>query len=111
MPDPHVARVIKLESGQRYQRLLNKESGTFGIKSGHVTLKSGESIGEHSTGEREEVVVILKGSGEAIINKNSTLKIEKDSILYVPPKTTHDIKNTGGDIFEYIFTISLAQDL
>ncbi len=103
------ARLIRLESKERYQRLVSKELGSFGVKSGHVILNPGENIGEHTTSEREEVIVILQGSGEATIDKDEILKIEKDSVLYIPPQTNHDVKNTGTNILEYIFMTSLTE--
>jgi len=101
-------KLIKLDSSEKYQRLLSKELGTSGIKSGHVVLMPGENIGEHTTDEREEVIIVLKGNGEAIIDKDNILKIENGIVLYIPPKTLHDIKNTGSDKLEYIFVTSFA---
>lgn len=103
-----IARVIRLDPGGKYQRLLSKESGSLGIKGGHVILKPGENVGEHTTGEREEAVIVLEGRGAATINKNSTLELERNTFLYIPPKTIHDIKNTGSTLLEYIFITSLA---
>ncbi len=80
------------------------------MKSGHVVLQPGESVGEHTTGEREEAVVILKGSGEAIINKKDIIAIEENAVLYIPSQIDHDIKNTGSGVLEYIFITSQAQD-
>lgn len=110
MNNPKSARLIKLESKEKYQRLLNNEFGTFGVKSGHIILKTGEKVGLHSTGEREEVIIVLKGKGEARINSDNILKIEANSVLYIPPRTDHDIKNTGAEILEYIYVTSMAQD-
>ena len=104
------ARLVKLQSTEKYQRLFNKDSGTSGMKSGHVVLQPGESVGEHTTGEREEAVVILKGSGEAIINKKDIIAIEENAVLYIPSQIDHDIKNTGSGVLEYIFITSQAQD-
>ena len=108
MRRPDVARVIRLDPGKKYQRLLSREPGSLGIKSGHVVLKPGENIGEHSTDEREEAIVVLQGSGEATINKNNTLELERSLFLYIPPKTLHDVKNTGSGMLEYIFITSPA---
>ncbi len=99
-------RYIKLESKYRYQRLLNEGLGTSGLKSGHVILRPGEDIGRHTTGEREEIIIIIKGNGEAEVNRRNVLKIKANSILYIPPRTCHDIKNTGMEDLEYIFVTS-----
>ncbi len=107
MADSKKVRLVKLDSKERYQRLFSKDSGTCGMKSGHVILQPGEYVGEHTTGEREEAIVILKGKGEARINKKDIFDIEKDVVLYIAPETVHDIKNTGFEILEYIFITSL----
>lgn len=105
MSSPLKAKLIKLKSKEKYQRLLDKDSGTCGIKSGHVILKPGENIGEHTTGEREEVIIVLKGIGEIVVDKKK-FKLDRSAVLYIPPQTNHDIKNTGSRILEYIFIIS-----
>ncbi|MBU1147572.1 MAG: cupin domain-containing protein [Candidatus Omnitrophica bacterium] len=97
------ARSVKLESAEQYQRLLDKNSGTAGIKAGHVILQPGESVGAHTTGEREEVIVVLKGNGEAKAGKDSIFRLGNDAVLYIPPKTDHDVKNNGDGELEYIF--------
>jgi len=102
------AKLVKLYTKEKYQRLFNKESGTYGMKSGHVILRPGESVGEHTTGEREEILVILAGKGQALIEKKDIFDIDKGIVLYVAPKTLHDIKNTGEEPLEYIFITSFA---
>lgn len=102
-------KLVKLGSTEKYQRLISKDLGSFGIKSGHVTLKPGENIGEHSTSEREEIIIILRGEGKAIVDKNKIFTIKADHVLYIPPQTTHDIKNLGKENLGYVFVTSKAQ--
>ena len=106
MTDLKEAKLIKLESKEKYQRLISKELGRYGIKAGHIVLKPGGTIGEHSTDEKEEIIVVTKGKGEAIIGGESILDIDKNFVLYIPPDTYHDIKNTGSESLEYIFITS-----
>ena len=106
MTDLKEAKLIKLESKEKYQRLLSDKLGSHGIKAGHVALKPGEQIGEHSTDGKEEVIIILKGRGVAIIGKKNILNIDKDVVLYIRPDINHDIKNTGSESLEYIFITS-----
>lgn len=109
MADFSRPKIIKLKSGSRYQRLFSMDSGTCGIKSGHVTLKEGEEIGEHSTNNLEEALIILKGSGRLIINREKGLDFEDNTVVYVPPETIHNVKNTGSGALEYIFITSNAK--
>ena len=101
-------KLVNLESGQKYQRLFSKDSGTRGIKSGHVILEPGENIGEHTTSGREEVIIILRGSGDVKINKDKILKVSANAVIYIPPETMHDVKNTGEGILEYVFVTTQA---
>ena len=103
------SKIVKLVSGSKYQRLFSKDSGTCGIKAGHVILKTGEDIGEHSTNDMEEALVILKGTGQLIINKKDGLDFEDNTVLYVAPQTIHNVKNTGDGTLEYIFITSNAK--
>ena len=106
---PRKEKLVKLEFKERYQRLLSQDSDTSGLKVGHVTLASNENIGSHSTGDKEEVIVILKGKGEARIGKEKIIDIGENEVLYIPPKTEHDIKNKDSEILDYIFITSNAQ--
>ncbi|MBU1061502.1 MAG: cupin domain-containing protein [Candidatus Omnitrophica bacterium] len=99
-------KVVKLTCKEQYQRLLNRDSETYGIKSGHVILKPGDNIGRHATGEYEEVIIILKGKAELKLTGKKISKAGYNTVLYIPPQTYHDIKNIGAGILEYIFITS-----
>ena len=109
MADLSKPKIVRLESGSRYQRLFSRDSGTCGIKAGHVILKKGEEIGKHSTNDLEEALVILKGSGRLVIGRGEGLDFENGTVLYVPPATIHNVKNTGSGILEYIFITAYAK--
>jgi len=109
MADFPKPKLVNLKSGERYQRLFSKDSGTRGIKAGYVILKEGEEVGEHSTGGLEEVLVILKGNGQMAIDKTEGLDFGHSAVLYVPPQTIHNVKNTGKGTLEYIFITSDAK--
>ena len=56
--------LIKLQGSERFQRLLPGIPATAGMKSGHVTLKPGESVGEHKTEAKEESIIVLEGAAD-----------------------------------------------
>lgn len=109
MADFSKSKIVKLVSGSKYQRLFSKDSGTRGIKLGHVILNPGEEIGEHSTENYEEALVILKGKGNLIIEKDDIIEIGEGHAMYIPPETIHNVKNTDKAILEYIFITSHAE--
>jgi len=98
--------VIKFTGKEKYQRLLSPEAQTNGLKSGLVNLKPGEEIGEHSTNEREEAIIILNGKAIIYYTDGNHFDAEADSIVYMPPNTRHNIKNVGEVILSYIFVVT-----
>jgi mannose-6-phosphate isomerase-like protein (cupin superfamily) len=102
-----VPKKIKLDSKERYTRLFSTKNGdALSLRCGHVTLQQDESIGEHNTENSEEVLVILRGKGELYVKGYEKLMFEKDTALYVPPNTIHNVRNTGKTALEYIFITS-----
>jgi mannose-6-phosphate isomerase-like protein (cupin superfamily) len=85
-----------------YQRLLRRGDDTVSMHSGLVTLEPGKSVGKHSTKDCEEMIIVLNGSGEMRFNNDEMLKLE-NFILYCPPATEHDVKNTGEKPLKYIY--------
>jgi quercetin dioxygenase-like cupin family protein len=76
-----------------------------------VTLKSGESVGKHSTSDYEEMLIILNGSGtEEISNGESFLKVEKGQIAYIPPGTVHNLTNNNNSSLQYIYVVSKTEN-
>jgi len=86
-----------------FQRLLAGPPETHRIKSGYITLKKNEEVGAHSTTGKEEVIVVLEGKGEATFKKLPARIVEKDSLLYIPPDTEHNIKNISSGVLRYIY--------
>lgn len=95
---------ITLDANQRYTRLFStKDGNALSFRSGHVSLKENESIGEHSTGESEEILIVLEGNGVLRIKGFGDMKMERNTALYVPPHAIHDVKNRGEGILKYVF--------
>jgi mannose-6-phosphate isomerase-like protein (cupin superfamily) len=96
--------IKKLEGSEKYTRLFSKKDGSaVSLRSGCVVLKPGENVGEHNTEAEEELLIILEGSGKLLLGKNAEIELEKDSAAYIPPRTIHDVKNTGMVNLKYVF--------
>ena len=93
--------------GIKYFELLNTDNASK-MRAGHVTLKPGDSIGEHSTGEYEEMLIILSGEGEVEAEGMDRKKVTAGEIAYNPPNTKHNVINNGSKTMEYIFIVSIA---
>ncbi len=93
----------RLKGRQRFLRLLGDSSKTAGLRAGLVTLKPKELIGEHKTKNKEEVIVILKGSATVFFGKNKKFKAPQNSFVYIPPNTVHNVKNSAKNILRYVY--------
>ena len=93
---------IKLKGKKRFTRLLG-DSSKKGLRAGLVVLKPKESIGEHKTGHKEEVIVILNGSATIYYGKNKKIKAPRDTFAYIAPETSHDVKNSGSKSLRYLY--------
>lgn len=99
--------VIDLKNTDEYQPLLNGQPQTCGMRAGRVYLKPGQSCGQHSTHAHEEILVFLSGQGEACIGQiESIYQVGKGKIIYIPPHTLHDIKNSGNEPLVYIYCVA-----
>ena len=102
MKNPNIL-VMKLKGRQRFARLLGDSSKMKGLRSGLVTLKPKESIGEHKTEKKEEIIIILNGSATVYYGKRKFVKAVKNTFVYIPPETLHNVKNSGNKILQYVY--------
>ena len=99
--------VIALTDKAEYQPLLTGMPQTSGMRSGRVYLKPGEECGRHSTKAHEETLVFLSGKGTAFIGEKETaFEVGQGKICYIPPKTLHNVKNTGDLPLVYIYCVA-----
>jgi len=98
--------VVDLNDSPEYQRLLDGEPQTYGMRSGRVYLHSSQNCGQHSTKNNEELLVFLSGRGELLIGKEDYFHVSRGKVSYIPPHTLHDIKNTGGEPLVYIYCVA-----
>ena len=84
---------------------------TAGMHSGFVRLKTGETVGWHTTGKNEESLVILHGSGEARIEGQPASAFTAPAMVYIPPATRHNVANTGAERLEYVYVVAPANTL
>jgi mannose-6-phosphate isomerase-like protein (cupin superfamily) len=98
----------QLKGQQRFLRLFGDSSKVKGLRSGYVVLKPKESVGQHNTGPCEEVILVISGSGLVNYGKKSELKVRKNSFIYIPPYTPHNVINTGRVPLKYVYSAARA---
>lgn len=86
--------------------LLRGAPQTTGMRSGFVRLKPGDSVGEHSTQEHEEALVVLQGQGKAEIEGREAVPISARMLAYIPPRSRHNVTNTGKEVLEYVYVVA-----
>jgi hypothetical protein len=104
-PDPKPL-TLPLECAGGDCDLLRGAPQTGGMRSGFVRLKPGEAVGWHTTGQHEEALVVLHGTGEAQIEGRASLPVASEMLVYIPPATRHNVKNTGDTILEYVYVVA-----
>lgn len=108
MAAPAGVFTVDLNDKPDYQRLLEGEPQTRGMRSGRVYLEPGQACGQHSTKHHEELLVFLAGRGELQIGGADCFAVGKGKVAYIPPETLHDVRNTGSEPLAYIYCVAPA---
>lgn len=107
---PH-AKVIPLDStGKQETPLLTGPPETVTMRSGLIVLEPGTSVGKHTTGQHEELLVVLEGQGRMTFADRSTLPVEAGHAVYCPPSTVHNVTNTGSGLLRYVYVVASVPD-
>lgn len=102
-------RIIDIPADDsNYFRIIERGKSVT-MHSGRVFLKAGENVGEHSTEDYEELIIILKGAGEAENQAKERFKIKEGQVIYIPPNSTHNIYNTSSEPLIYIYIVAKAK--
>ena len=100
-------KVIQLESsGKDYIPVLSGPPESVKMQSGLVALAPGKSVGKHSTGQSEELLVVFEGQGEMTFQDGSKLPVKANTALYCPPETEHNVTNTGTGLLRYVYVVA-----
>ncbi len=100
--------VIDLKNNPEYQKLLDGQPQTCGMRSGRVYLQPSQSCGQHSTKNNEELLVFLSGRGQLLIEEKENFRVGRGKVCYIPPNTIHDVKNNGTKPLIYIYCVAPA---
>jgi mannose-6-phosphate isomerase-like protein (cupin superfamily) len=109
-PSQPKPRVVKLDPKSRdYVPILNGVPESYGMESGLVVLLPGKSVGKHDSKAYEEVLVVLEGSGEMVLDDKTKLPVLANSAVYCPPHTKHDVLNTGKTALRYVYVAARTE--
>ena len=102
-PRPRPKSVALDPAAGPYQRLLGGPPETATMRSGLVTLAPGRAVGLHSTGNREEALVVLEGEGRLTLADGGALDLLPGCLAYCPPESEHDVLNVGSVPLRYVY--------
>jgi quercetin dioxygenase-like cupin family protein len=103
------AKKVELDiSASAYLRILGGPPESVTMRSGYVVLMPAQSVGRHSTDAYEEMVVVLGGEGEMLFGDGSVMGLKPHVVVYCPPETEHDVRNTGESPLRYIYMVARA---
>ncbi len=89
--------------------MLHGTPQTRGMRSGFVRLKHGATVGWHTTAQNEETLIILHGTGAALIEGQPKQPFTAPATVYIPPATRHNVQNTGQEMLEYVYVVAPAK--
>ena len=103
--EPRAIKVNMKAAG--FQRILGGPPSTISMKSGLVSLEPGETVGTHSTENKEELIIVMEGNGLMVFDGYNSVKLSPGQNAYCPPYTEHNILNNSDKILRYIYVVSI----
>jgi len=79
------------------------------MRSRVVVLGPGEEVGEHTTEDREELLVVLDGS-IALIGPDGEHPLNVGQAAFIPLATVHNVINRSKAPARYIYVLALHDD-
>lgn len=74
-----------------------------------MILSPGESVGEHITDKREELIIVLKGTA-TILQDNKEIYVKSGESYFIKEGTLHDVRNNHDEELEYIYVVSVLSN-
>jgi mannose-6-phosphate isomerase-like protein (cupin superfamily) len=97
--------VLEMPPTEDYVEIVG-EGTSISMHSGRVLLLPGKDCGKHSTGDHEELIVVLSGEGELEVEGIGRTKIRSGMVAYNPPHSEHNVINTGKGPLAYIYIVA-----
>lgn len=96
------ARLIK-----RLERpgALVSASDCHQLRSGYVLLKPGEEVGEHTTGEGEELILIMEDAAD-ITSSGKAETVRAPASVLVSAHSVHNVKNNSEGALWYVYVVA-----
>ncbi len=96
-------KVINLAKFKKSKKVLSRAKDTKNFSCGFVVLKKGEDVGEHTTEEKEEIIIVLQGEVEVYIEGKKYKKLKSGNLVYIPQNVVHNVKNNTSKVAKYLY--------
>jgi quercetin dioxygenase-like cupin family protein len=95
-----------LSPAPEYQPLLTGKPQTHGMRAGRVVLSDNGCNERHTTGNHEETLVFLAGSGQVRFEGHEPIAAKAGDVVYIPPNTTHQVCADAGVELRYVYVVA-----
>lgn len=85
---------------------LVSRSDSQQIHAGYVVLEPDREVGEHTTEDEEELIVVVEGKGE-VMSDGRIATVEAPCVVLVPAHTVHNVKNKSNVLLKYVYVLPL----
>ena len=68
-------------------------------------LEQGKEVGEHSTRDGEEILVLMAGTAEVTAG-GETRAVPAPAVVLIPANTSHNVKNRSGRSLRYVYIVT-----
>jgi quercetin dioxygenase-like cupin family protein len=89
---------------------LVSRSDSRQLRSGYVILEPGKEVGEHTTEDGEELIVIVDGKAD-VVSDGRTHVVEAPCVVLIPTNTIHNVKNKSEALLRYVYVVVASPDL
>jgi len=84
------------------RRSIIQPPDSLRLKAGAVRLGSKENVGEHSTKDFEELLVIISGVATVTVDEQKQT-VRAGETLYIPPHAIHNVQNDSDEPLQYVY--------
>jgi len=75
------------------------------LQADYISLQEGKNLGVHKTSGQQEVIGILQGIAQIVVD-NEVYKLRKDQMIYIPKNKVCNVYNRNKPNLKIIFIVS-----
>ncbi|MDW8056323.1 MAG: cupin domain-containing protein [Elusimicrobiota bacterium] len=96
-------KVVNLEKYKETKKVLNRQKNSKNFSCGFVMLRKNETVPEHSTENKEEIIIVLQGKAKLVVDGKKSKTLYANSLAYIPPNVKHFVTNRNSKLLKYLY--------